>query len=506
MQPIPGAISLRSILPQARYSRPGDYSFSSCCSDSRNVRPGDLFVALVGSQDDGHAHIAEAVERGAAAILTERFVSSPVPLCIVPDTREAYGQICQVLAGSPCDKLFMVGVSGTQGKTATTMLLASIFKEAHICTGIISSLGISDSLQVRDASDLIWRPPELARTLSDFSANGCSHAIIEIPSRALAYRTTAGLSLDAAVMTNIRSDHLDIHGNVENYRRAQRRLFAHTKPAGYIILNTDDAGNHACLASLDQPTLTTAIQDDAQLTATVIDRCASEQTFLIHAGHQSISVRTQITGNCHIQHCLQATATGLAAGLPLPLIVRGIEAIDSIPGYLDRIDCGQPFRVFIDGARTADQLSRTLKSIKQVTPGRLICVLGPTAQDDPRQRPLLGSAAERDSDAMIITSNNPGYEQPLQIIHDVLDGCTHPERPLVCPDRTRAIHAALDRATAKDTVIITGKGHVTHQQIEHRMLPFDDRQVASEWLYAETPHRAYPSEDSPTEESLFRLN
>ncbi|MEO2023655.1 MAG: Mur ligase domain-containing protein, partial [Pirellulaceae bacterium] len=153
MQPIPGAISLRSILPQARYSRPGDYSFSSCCSDSRNVRPGDLFVALVGSQDDGHAHIAEAVERGAAAILTERFVSSPVPLCIVPDTREAYGQICQVLAGSPCDKLFMVGVSGTQGKTATTMLLASIFKEAHICTGIISSLGISDSLQVRDASD-----------------------------------------------------------------------------------------------------------------------------------------------------------------------------------------------------------------------------------------------------------------------------------------------------------------------------------------------------------------
>ncbi|MEO2020718.1 MAG: cyanophycin synthetase, partial [Pirellulaceae bacterium] len=284
------------------------------------------------------------------------------------------------------------------------------------------------------------------------------------------------------------------------------RLFAHTKPAGYIILNTDDAGNHACLASLDQPTLTTAIQDDAQLTATVIDRCASEQTFLIHAGHQSISVRTQITGNCHIQHCLQATATGLAAGLPLPLIVRGIEAIDSIPGYLDRIDCGQPFRVFIDGARTADQLSRTLKTIKQVTPGRLICVLGPTAQDDPRQRPLLGSAAERDSDAMIITSNNPGYEQPLQIIHDVLDGCTHPERPLVCPDRTRAIHAALDRATAKDTVIITGKGHVTHQQIEHRMLPFDDGQVASEWLYAETPHRAYPSEDSPTEESLFHLN
>jgi UDP-N-acetylmuramoyl-L-alanyl-D-glutamate--2,6-diaminopimelate ligase len=506
MQPTPGGISLRNILPQARYSRSGHYVFSACCSDSRNVRPGDLFVALVGSHEDGHTHIAEAVERGATAVLTERFVSSPVPLCIVPDTREAYGHICQVLAGNPCDKLFLVGVSGTQGKTATSMLLASIFKEAQLSTGIISSLGISDSLQVRDATDFMWRPPEMARTLSEFSANGCSHAIVEIPSQALAYRTTAGLLLDAAVMTNIRSDHLDIHGTVENYRRAQRRLFAHTKAAGYVVLNTDDAGNHASLASLNQPTLTTAIKDDAQLTATVIDRCASEQTFLIHAGHQSIPVRTQITGNAHIQHCLQATATGLAAGLELPLIVRGLEALDAIPGYLDRIECGQPFRVFIDGARTADQLSRTLQTIRQVTPGRLICVMGPTALDDPRQRPLLGRAAQQHSDTMIITSNNPAYEQPLQIIHDVLDGCADPDRPLVCPDRARAIHAALDRATANDTVIITGKGHVTHQQIEHRILPFDDRQVACEWLYNEASHRNDSSKDRSLEESLFHLN
>jgi len=506
MQPSPGGISLRNILPQARYSRSGDYLFSACCSDSRNVRPGDLFVALVGSHEDGHAHINEAVERGATAILTERFVSSPVPLCIVPDTREAYGLICQILAGNPCEKLFLVGVSGTQGKTATAMLLASIFKEARISTGIISSLGISDSLQVRDASDLTWQPPEMARTLSEFSANGCSHAIVEVPSQALAYRTTAGLLLDAAVMTNIRSDHLDIHGSVENYRRAQRRLFAHLKPDGYVVLNTDDAGNHASLASLKQPTLTTAIKDDAQLTATVIDRCASEQTFLVHAGHQSVPVRTQITGNAHIHYCLQASATALAAGLELPVIVRGIEALDAIPGYLDRVDCGQPFSVFIDGARTADQLSRTLNSIRQVTSGRLICVMGPAAHDDPRQRPLLGSVAQRCSDTLIITSNSPAYEPPLQIIHDVLDGCDDPARPLVCPDRTRAIHTALDRATPNDTVIITGKGHVTCQQVEHRLLPFDDHLVASDWLYSEGAQRSYPSQDTVSEASLFHLN
>ncbi|MEC9004346.1 MAG: hypothetical protein VX644_13300, partial [Planctomycetota bacterium] len=138
--------------------------------------------------------------------------------------------------------------------------------------------------------------------------------------------------------------------------------------------------------------------------------------------------------------------------------------------------------------------------------GRLICVMGPAAHDDPRQRPLLGGVAQRNSDTLIITSNSPAYEPPLQIIHDVLDGCADPARPLVCPDRTRAIHAALDRATPNDTVIITGKGHVTCQQIEHRMLPFDDHLVASDWLYAEGAQRNYPSQDTASEESLFHLN
>ena len=168
MQPVSGGVSLRRILPDARYSCVDDLHFSSCCSDSRNCRPGDLFVALVGSEADGHDHMAEAVERGAIGILSERFVSTTVPLCIVPDTREAYGQICQELADRPCDKLFLVGVSGTSGKTAATMLLAAIFKQAHFTTGLISSLGISDSLQVHDATTVMSGAPEIARNLSAF--------------------------------------------------------------------------------------------------------------------------------------------------------------------------------------------------------------------------------------------------------------------------------------------------------------------------------------------------
>ena len=506
MQRNSGGVSLRQILPDARYSRASDLQFSSCSSDSRNCRPGDLFVALVGSEEDGHDHIVEAVERGAIGVLSERFVSTTVPLCIVPDTRDAYGHICQALAHSPCDKLFLVGVSGTSGKTAATMLLAAIFKQARLTTGIISSLGISDSLQAYDATNVMSRPTEIARNLSTFSLNGCTHAILEIPSVALARRTIAGMTLDAAILTNLASDHLDIHGTIENYRRAQRRVFTHLKPSGFAVLNSDDPGSQACLGMMEQPALTTGLTSDAQLTATLVDRCPSEQTFLIHAGNQTMPVRTRIIGDPHINLCLQATAVGLASGLDLALIASGLESLDDLPGCLERVECGQPFSVFVDRCRTPHALSRTLHTLRQVTTGRLICVVGPSGEIDPSQRPLFGRVAEKASDVTIITGNNPRNEHPLQIAHDVLDGYGRPDRAIVCPDRQRAIHAALAEATSGDTVLVSGKGHDTLQHLESQVMPFDDHQVAADWLYEVAAKQDYPSAPSSTGIDLFHLN
>jgi len=506
MQPITGGVSLRRILPTGRYSRATDLYFSSCCSDSRNCRPGDLFVALVGSDEDGHDHIAEAVERGAIGILSERFVSAPVPLCIVPDTRDAYGQICQALAGTPCEDLFVIGVSGTNGKTAAAMLLAGIFKQACITTGIISSLGVSDSMDVHDGGQVMLRAPEVAKHLSTMSLNGCSHAILEIPSVALARRTIAGLSLDAAVLTNLASDHLDIHGTIENYRRAQRRLFSHLKPTGFAVLNTDDPGSHACLSMMDCPTLTTGIKSDAQLTATLVERCPSEQTFLMHAGNQTMPVRTRIIGDSHINLCLQATTVALASGLDLATIASGLESIDDLPGVLERVECGQPFSVFVDRCRTPHRLSRALHTLRQVTTGRLICVVGPSGEIDSSQRPLFGRIAEKASDVTIITANNPANEHPLQTIHDVLDGYGRPDRALICPDREQAIQTALSEATTGDTVLISGKGHETLQYLQDRVIPFDDHQVASQWLYDVAAKQDSPSPFMPPDLGLFNLN
>jgi UDP-N-acetylmuramoyl-L-alanyl-D-glutamate--2,6-diaminopimelate ligase len=506
MQPITGGVSLRTILPNARYSRATDLNFTSCCSDSRNCRPGDLFIALVGSEDDGHDHIAEAVERGAIGVLSERFVSTTVPLCIVPDTRDAHGHICQALANAPCEKLFLVGVSGTSGKTAATMLLAGIFKQARITTGIMSSLGISDTIDIHDSPKAMSRAPEIAKHLSRFSLNGCTHAILEIPSVALARRTIAGLQLDAAVLTNLASDHLDIHGSIENYRRAQRRLFSHLKPTGFAVLNSDDPGSQACLAMMDHPTLTTGLKSDAQLTATLVDRCPSEQTFLIHAGNQTTPVRTRIIGDPHINLCLQATTVALASGLDLATIASGLESIDDLPGVLERVECGQPFSVYVDRCRTPHALSRTLHTLRQVTSGKLICVVGPSGEIAPSQRPLFGRIAEKASDVTIITANNPGNEHPLQMAHDVLDGYGRPDRALICPDRNRAIHTALSQASTGDTVLVSGKGHDTLQHLEDRVIPFDDHQVALQWLYEAAAKQDYPNTPKSPDLGLFNLN
>ena len=506
MQPISGGVSLRQLLPDARYSRASDLHFSSCCNDSRKCRPGDLFVALVGSEEDGHDHITEAVDRGAIGVLSERFVSTTVPLCIVSDTRDAYGHICQALADNPCDKLFLVGVSGTSGKTAATMLLAAIFKKAAYTTGIISSLGISDSVQVHDGSRVMCRAPDIARNLSAFSLNGCTHAILEIPSVALARRSIAGLTLDAAILTNLASDHLDIHGSIENYRRAQRRAFTHLKPSGFAVLNSDDPGSQACLGMMEHPTLTTGMISEAQLTATLIDRCPSEQTFLIHAGNQTMPIRTRIIGDPHINLCLQATAVGLASGLDLALIASGLESIDDLPGCLERVECGQPFSVFVDRCRSPHALSRTLHTLRQVTTGRLICVVGPSGDADTSQRPLFGRIAEKASDTTIITANNPGNEHPLQIAHDVLDGYGRPDRAIVCPDRQRAIHTALGQATAGDTILISGKGHDTLQHLETKVIPFDDHQIAADWLYESASQQDHARSPSSTGIDLFHLN
>ncbi len=466
--------------------RLGDLRISSCCADSRLVRPGDLFVAIVGGGCDGHDFVQEAVRAGATAVLAERMLPITVPCVVVEDSRAAYGRICQALAGYPSRQLGVIGVTGTNGKTTTTHLIASVLAQAGLPAGICGTLGAFDGLDAVDASHTTPPAPVLARWLAQTAANGCTHAVMEVSSHALSQARTAGVEIRAACFTNIRRDHLDFHGTLENYRAAKARLLEHLAPGGLAVVNVDDPACASLLSKIDGPALTVGLSREADLMATMLERHLSEQTFLLTAGSETAAVRTRMIGAHHVQNCLVAAAVGLAHEIELPTIAHGLEAVHSVPGRLERIECGQGFGVFIDYAHTADGLASALSALRPVTKGRLICVFGAGGNRDRTKRPLMGQAVGQRADVAIVTTDNPRDEDPAAIAADIYRGLrffADQRQVEVVLDRGEAIHSALSEARPGDVVLVAGKGHEAYQTIGGRRIEFDDRQVARELLY-----------------------
>jgi len=487
-------VSLREFFPESHIYGSQDIRVTSCCDEARRCRPGDLFVALTTAVADGHEAVDEALGRGAKAILAERQLPVDAPVCVVPDSREAYGRLCQHLAGDPSTRLRTVGITGTNGKTTTAWLLDSIFRAAGVPSGLISSLAYSDGQQ-REAAVRTTPPAgELAAWLTRMADYDCSSAVVEVSSRALAERRTAGVEFDVAVLTNVRRDHLDYHGSIFNYRRVKSRLFEHLKPDGAAILNADDPGSRFVLQHLDRPVLTIGMHAPAELSARVLERHACEQTFLLTAGDETAAVQTRMFGDHHVYNCLCAAAVGLLMGLELTTIARGLEAVQTIPGRLEPIVAGQPFGVYVDAARSPDALAAALRSLRQVSAGRVICVYGADGRGDASQRPLLGRVVERIAHLGVITNDNPRGQQALQIIHDILDGYDRPARAHVLPGRAEAIRWALSQARPGDAVLIAGKGERQTQVVRGQKTWFDDRSVARQWLQEVGSHIDYEEE------------
>ncbi|MEM7456883.1 MAG: Mur ligase family protein [Planctomycetota bacterium] len=365
-----GALRLGNILPQARTIGSGDIAVRSCCSQWNECQSDDIYVAIVGPEFDGHDFARDAVQRGASAVVTERLLAIDLPQFIVGDSRLAFGQICHALAGQPSQRLQTTGVSGSNGKTVTSHLIQQIFLAAGADVGLLSTI----STATENESKADFSAPGLADRLSTMVLEDCSHAVVEIPSEALAQHTLAGTKLDTAVLTNIHYDDLGFHRTKENYRRANLRLLDYLKPTGVAVLNADDPASHFLLGEIDAPVLTVAMKQQAELTARIVERQAAWQTFLLTAGGQSVAVRTNIIGDQHVYNCLSAAAVGLSNGIELPVIARGLENASTVPGRLERVDCGQPFNVWIDSAKSVRQLATALQSIRKVTKGKVWCV------------------------------------------------------------------------------------------------------------------------------------
>ncbi len=485
------ALSLRELCEGAQFLGAGDIRFRACSCDSRTCGPGDLFVALPGARFDGHDFAHEAVARGAQAIVSERRLPLAVPTCVVPDSREAFGQICQALAGRPSHALKVIGVTGTNGKTTTTRLIAGILSAAGHRAGTLGTLGYSDSIDSVDAELTTPSAPRLAHWLARMASAHCSHAVVEVSSHAITQRRIAGVDFSHVCLTNLRRDHLDYHGTLLNYHHAKARLFQHLLPGGLAIINADDPASVDHAPLIPGGVLTVGLEHAADLTARVIERCKSEQTFLLTARDMSVVVRTVMIGDHHVSNCLMAAAVGMAEGIDLPTIARGLESVQHVPGRLERIECGQPFGAFVDFAHTPDALAVVLKTLRDVTVGRVLCVFGAGGNRDPLKRPAMGQVVESLADVAVVTTDNPRFEDPQTIAANVLSGFERPNEARWIPDRATAIHYALSLAGPDDCVIVAGRGHEAFQVVGDQRLPLDDRDVVRRWLYNLEPTSKY---------------
>lgn len=476
-------IRLREVLPNAKVIGAKEVYFRSCCGMWKDCQADDLFVAIMDAEQDGHDFTQEAIDRGAAAIVTERLLTTNRPQCLVADSREAYGKICQALAGNPSQRLTTIGVSGTDGKTVTSHLISGIFKAAGQKTGLISSIEVNDGADRHSVPNDELNPPWLAEQLTQMVLANCDSVVMEVPSVALAKRSLSGVDLDVAVLTNIRENHLHFHGSESNYRRAKMRLLAQLKPTGLAVLNADDPTTHFLLQKIDTPALTIGIKQEADVRATLVERSRSEQTFMITAGSDSIPIRTSIIGDQHIYNCLTAMAVGLATGFDLSTIARGIEAAGNIPGRLERVECGQSFGVWVDSARSTGQLANAIASIRQVTTGKVWCICSIEDGQSELQRRRMGEIIERAADHAVITRTSIDQLIDYEPTHQILDGFEEPAKAQLLLNRFKAIEWTLQQAQPGDSVLVTGCGERPFALIGQHKWTITDRDVCQAWLY-----------------------
>jgi UDP-N-acetylmuramoyl-L-alanyl-D-glutamate--2,6-diaminopimelate ligase len=462
-----------------------DLEIQEIAYDSRKVKPGTLFVAIHGEKTDGNNFIADAVARGAIAIASEQ----PIPAILPADfpwiqmanARKALAVTAANYFGRPADVLKLVGITGTNGKTTTAYLVDSILRATGCEVGLLGTIGHRLVRDARPAANTTPESLDLQGFLADVVRAGGTHAVLEASSHALAMDRLWGCPFAVAIFTNLTRDHLDYHKTFEEYFAAKRRLFEGTgaaAPAAGIINVDDEYGKK--LAGLATRTLTYGLESRADITTRkpAISFSGIECTVETPAG--KIEIRSQLVGRTNVYNILAAVGASVALDLSREVIAAGIAQLTAVPGRFERIDAGQPFLVVVDYAHTDDALRNLLAAAKELNPdGRIITLFGCGGDRDRTKRPLMGEAAARLSDIVVLTSDNPRSEDPLLIINDAIVGVQRANAKfLVEPDRERAIEIALDQARPGDIVLLAGKGHETTQVLRDRTIEFDDRQVA----------------------------
>jgi UDP-N-acetylmuramoyl-L-alanyl-D-glutamate--2,6-diaminopimelate ligase len=488
------AFADRSGVPVPALDTVAETTVSSISSDSRKARPGSVFVALRGLHADGTAFARQAISRGAVAALSES--AAPADLQVVwvqvPDARMALAALSAIFYGDPSDALVLVGITGTNGKTTTSYLLAAVFEAAGITCGRIGTVGYRIGRKEIEAERTTPEAPELQAMIREMVTQGCGACVMEVSSHALALKRADYLRFAAAIFTNLTRDHLDFHRNMDDYFAAKRRLFELLPQSGTAVVNIDDRRG-AELLSTARRRVTYAIDAAADVRPSNLTSTLDGLKFDVTTPRGPLHIESRLVGRANAYNILATVAAAAVLDLPLSAIERGVAGLTAVPGRFQLVsDARDDVRVVVDYAHTDDALKNLLETARPIATGRIITVFGCGGDRDQTKRPLMGAVAARLSDVVVVTSDNPRSENPAEIIEQIKRGIVSPEeraggrgrpgaretRCIAITDRREAIERAVREALPGDLILIAGKGHEKYQVIGERVLPFDDVDVA----------------------------
>ncbi len=447
--------------------------------DSRRVKPGDLFVAMRGTQADGHAFIPKAVAQGAAAVLCEELPAEAAPgvaYAVVPSTEDAVGPVATLFYGDPSRRLRLVGVTGTNGKTTIATLLYEMFRKmGHRC-GLISTVCNYIDGERLPADHTTPDPIELNSLLARMVAEGCEYAFMECSSHAIAQKRIGGLAFAGGIFTNLTRDHLDYHKTFENYRNAKKAFFDSLPKGAFAITNADDRNGMVMVQNTKATVKTYSTRSMADFRARIVE-CHFEGMYLEVDGRE---VGVQFIGKFNVSNLLAVYGAAVMLGKQPDDVLVVMSTLHSVSGRLEPIRSPEGFTAIVDYAHTPDALENVLSAIHEVLggKGRVITVCGAGGNRDKGKRPLMAQEAVRQSDTVIITSDNPRFEDPQDIIADMLAGLDARQMKKVVSivDRREAIRTACMMARKGDVVLVAGKGHEDYQEIRGVKHHFDDKE------------------------------
>lgn len=468
----------RSIPAGASVSAEAEVTGLVC--DSRKVKKGDLYFCLPGLRVDGHNFAKAAEDAGAAALVVERKLPVDLPQVLVEDARGAMSYMAQCFYGYPAEKMHGVGITGTKGKTTTSFLVRAIARHAGHKVGLMGTVCTYIGEEEEPASLTTPDPIDVQSLLRRMKDAGCDFYVMEVSAHALDLRKLVGMKFDQGIFTNFSQDHLDYFGTMETYRRAKEKFFDPFY-IGHAVVNADDEAGKYMLGRVPATTYGVSVPADAY--ANEIEILESGVSYRLHWKDVVLPLHLHISGIFNVYNSMAAAVACLEMGISPEDVKAGLESVTVVPGRIEPLPTHTPYRVILDYAHSPASLESILKTIRQFTRGRLICVFGCGGGRDKEKRPIMGEISGRLADFSVLTSDNPRLEDPMDILRAIEEGIKRTTGPyVVIENRREAIRYAMQMGQPGDVIVLAGKGHETYQDIGGQKHPFDEKVVVREIL------------------------